>query len=76
MKITLKMENGSPILFHTDDPGVDPGKVTAYTRKDMHSQAARAYMRNLRAPVSQSEYLACFELLENWAHHCAYTLKL
>jgi hypothetical protein len=76
MKITLKMENGAPIIFHTDDPDSDPGKVTTFTRADMHSQSSRAYMRSLRAPVSQSETLACFDLLATWAAHCAYTLKL
>lgn len=76
MKITLKMEGGKPAIFWTDDPSASPGKVTCYTRADMHTEACRAYMRSLRAPSTMAEYAACFALLENWANHCAYVSKL
>lgn len=76
MKLSLKIEDGKPAIFWTDNPSATPGRVTCYTRTDQHTEASRAYMRGLRAPSTMAENIACFELLEHWARHCAYTLKL
>ena len=75
MKLTLKIEDGQPVIFWTDDPAASPGRVTCYTFKDEHGEATRAYMRGLQTPHTIADLLACFDLLERWSKHCAYTLK-
>lgn len=70
MRITIKMEDGRPVLFFPDDVA-NPGRVVCYAAMGEHSEAARAYMRRLPAPVTPAERAACWDFLARYARSAA-----
>lgn len=62
MKITVKIEDGAPVLFLLDAPA-NPGRVLCWARVGEHSEAARAYMRGLPSPATESEIKAAWSAL-------------
>ena len=66
MKIEARLETiaGSvrPVLFFPDDVQHDK-TIGAYSLRDGHSSASRAYMRQCRKPESPEELIACYRLI-------------
>jgi hypothetical protein len=76
MKIELRMENGEPIIFLPDDDTGKPNFIACYTENEQHSEAQRAYMRSLKKPSSDAEFLLCWQTLQRYAKHVVYTMKI
>lgn len=69
MKIEAKLETLGgklvPVLFFPDE--IEPDKtISAFSEVEGHSTALRAYMRKCKAPSTESEYLACFQVLRRY----------
>lgn len=69
MKIEAKIDaDGSPVLFFTDSPWDTREKlITCFALHEGHSGAARGYMRQCKAPATESEFIAVSKLLRVWA---------
>jgi hypothetical protein len=69
MKIETRLETIGgqivPVLFFPDEVERDK-TIAAYSEKDGHISAARAYMRQCKPPATESEYLACFQVLRRY----------
>lgn len=66
MKITVKIEAGAPLIFFPDAPA-NPGRVLCWSAIDGHSEAQRAYMRNLPSPVTELETRAAWRALHHYS---------
>lgn len=79
MKIEARLElfNGalSPVLFFPDDIERDK-TISAYSEHGGHVSAARAYMRQCRKPSSETEYLACFQVLRRYCQRSEAFIKI
>jgi hypothetical protein len=69
MKIDVKLETIGgqlvPVLFFPDE--IEREKtIAAYSEKEGHVNASRAYMRQCKPPATESEYLACFQVLRRY----------
>jgi hypothetical protein len=69
MKIEARLETIGgqlvPVLFFLDE--VQPDKtIAAFSESEGHSTASRAYMRQCKPPATESEYLACFQVLRRY----------
>ena len=69
MKIETRLETirGQlvPVLFFPDEVEQDK-TIAAYSEKEGHTSASRAYMRQCKKPSSEAEYLACFQVLRRY----------
>lgn len=70
MKIIVKIEDGAPILFFPSEPA-KPGKVLCYAQIGEHSEACRAYMRNLPEPASPAQRIAAWRALSRYSQSAA-----
>lgn len=70
MKIETRLETIGgqlvPVLFFPDEVERDK-KIAAFSEREGHSTASRAYMRQCKPPATESEYLACFQVLKRYA---------
>lgn len=69
MKIDARLETIEgqlvPVLFFPDEVERDK-TIGAFSEREGHSTASRAYMRQCKAPSTESEYLACFQVLRRY----------
>jgi hypothetical protein len=66
MKLELRLEDGKPVIFFTDD--IDHGKlITCYSAIGQHSSASRSYMRGLPKPVKPTDMVLCWKLLGQYS---------
>lgn len=69
MKIEARLETiagrVSPVLFFPNEVEKDK-KISAFSEIEGHSTASRAYMRQCKPPATESEYLACFQVLRRY----------
>lgn len=70
MKIIIRMENQTPILFFPDEKSGD-GKIACFSPLDGHCGASRAYMRGLKSPVAKPEIVKSWQALARYALHVA-----
>lgn len=68
MRITIKIEDGRPILFFPDDVERDKS-ISCWTEREEHATAQRAYMRRLRAPGTPAERAQAWRALARYAQH-------
>ena len=78
MKIEARLEKFSgglrPVLFFPDDVERDK-TIAAYSEREGHVSASRAYMRQCQKPSTEVEYLACFQVLRRYAAQSEAYLK-
>ena len=69
MKIEAKLEEFGgqlvPVLFFPDEIERDKS-IGAFSEREGHVSASRAYMRQCKPPSTESEYLACFQVLRRY----------
>jgi hypothetical protein len=69
MKIEAKLETIGgqlvPVLFFPDEVERDKS-IGAFSEREGHVSASRAYMRRCKPPATESEYLACFQVLRRY----------
>jgi len=79
MKINVRLETIGgqlvPVLFFQDEIERDK-TIAAYSEKEGHISASRAYMRQCKPPASESEYLACFQVLRRYCQRSEAFIKL
>lgn len=79
MKIETRLEtiDGQlvPVLFFPDEIERDK-TIAAYSEREGHSSASRAYMRQCKKPSSEVEYLACFQVLRRYCQRSEAFIKL
>jgi hypothetical protein len=79
MKIETRLETIGgqlvPVLFFPDEVERDKS-IAAYSEKDGHISAARAYMRQCKKPSSEAEYLACFQVLRRYCQRSEAFIKV
>jgi hypothetical protein len=79
MKIETRLETIGgqlvPVLFFPDEVERDK-TISAYSEKDGHISAARAYMRQCKKPSSEAEYLACFQVLRRYCQRSEAFIKV
>jgi hypothetical protein len=79
MKIETRLETIGgqlvPVLFFPDEIERDK-TIAAYSEKDGHISAARAYMRQCKKPSSEAEYLACFQVLRRYCQRSEAFIKV
>ncbi len=70
MKIEARLETIAgqlaPVLFFPDEIERDK-TISAYSEREGHVSASRAYMRQCKKPSTEAEYLACFQVLKRYA---------
>lgn len=54
-----------PVLFFPDEVERDKS-IGAFSEREGHVSASRAYMRQCKPPATESEYLACFQVLRRY----------
>ena len=79
MKIEARLETiagrVSPVLFFPNEVEKDK-TIAAFSETEGHSTASRAYMRRCKPPTTESEYLACFQVLRRYCQRLeAYAKK-
>lgn len=69
MKIDARLETIEgqlvPVLFFPDEVERDK-TIGAFSEREGHISASRAYMRRCKPPSTESEYLACFQVLRRY----------
>jgi hypothetical protein len=79
MKIDVRLETIAgqvvPVLFFPDEIERDK-TIAAYSEKEGHSSASRAYMRQCKKPSSEAEYLACFQVLRRYCQRSEAFIKV
>ena len=79
MKIEARLETIGgqlvPVLFFPDEIERDK-TIAAYSEKEGHISASRAYMRQCKPPASESEYLACFQVLRRYCQRSEAFIKI
>jgi len=79
MKIETRLENFGgqlvPVLFFPDEIERDK-TIAAYSEREGHVSASRAYMRQCKKPSSESEYLACFQVLRRYCQRSEAFIKV
>lgn len=69
MKIDVRLETIAgqlfPVLFFPDEVERDKS-IGAFSEREGHVSASRAYMRQCKPPSTESEYLACFQVLRRY----------
>lgn len=67
MKIELRIEDGKPIIFFTDEVERDKS-INCWTVQTEHATASRAYMRQLEKPVTHDQQIACWRALNHYSN--------
>ena len=69
MKIEARIDgDGFPVLFFPDTPWDERAKLlTCFSQYEGHGGASRGYMRQCKAPATESEFIAAQKLLRLWA---------
>ena len=79
MKIDARLESVAgqlvPVLFFPDEVERDK-TIGAFSERDGHVSASRAYMRQCKPPSTESEYLACFQVLRRYCQRLEAFAKL
>jgi hypothetical protein len=79
MKIETRLETIGgqvvPVLFFPDEVEKDK-TIAAYSEREGHVSASRAYMRQCKKPSTEAEYLACFQVLKRYAARSEAFIKL
>jgi hypothetical protein len=79
MKIDARLESVAgqlvPVLFFLDEVERDK-TIGAFSERDGHVSASRAYMRQCKPPSTESEYLACFQVLRRYCQRLEAFAKL
>jgi hypothetical protein len=79
MKIDVRLETIGgkfvPVLFFPDEVERDK-TIGAFSEREGHTSAARAYMRQCKKPSSEAEYLACFQVLRRYCQRSEAFIKV
>jgi hypothetical protein len=79
MKIETRLETIGgqivPVLFFPDEVERDK-TIGAYSEREGHVSASRAYMRGCKKPSSEAEYLACFQVLRRYCQRSEAFIKV
>ena len=79
MKIDARLENFDgqlvPVLFFPDEVERDK-TISAFSEREGHISASRAYMRQCKKPSSEAEFLACFQVLRRYCQRCEAFAKI
>ncbi len=79
MKIEAKLETLGgqlvPVLFFPDEIERDKS-IAAFSEREGHVSASRAYMRQCKKPSTEAEFLACFQVLKRYAARAEAFAKL
>jgi hypothetical protein len=79
MKIETRLETIGgqlvPVLFFPDEIERDK-TIGAFSEREGHVSASRAYMRQCKKPSSEAEYLACFQVLRRYCQRSEAFIKL
>jgi hypothetical protein len=79
MKIDARLEEFRgqlvPVLFFPDDIERDK-TIGAFSEHEGHVSASRAYMRRCKPPSTESEYLACFQVLRRYCQRYEAFVKI
>ena len=79
MKIDVKLETIGgqlvPVLFFPNEVERDK-TIAAYSEREGHVSASRAYMRQCKPPSTESEYLACFQVLRRYCQRSEAFIKV
>jgi len=67
MKIELRLEDGKPIIFFTDEIERDK-TISCYCDNGQHAKASRAYMRSLKKPSNYDQIEKCWRLLQSYSN--------
>lgn len=79
MKIEARLETIAgqlvPVLFFPDEVERDK-TIGAFSEHEGYVSASRAYMRQCKPPSTESEYLACFQVLRRYCQRLEAFAKL
>jgi hypothetical protein len=79
MKIETKLETIGgqlvPVLFFPNEVERDK-TIAAYSEREGHVSASRAYMRQCKPPSTESEFLACFQVLRRYCQRSEAFIKV
>jgi hypothetical protein len=79
MKIDARLESVAgqlvPVLFFPDEVERDK-TIGAFSEREGHVSASRAYMRQCKPPSTESEYLACFQVLRRYCQRSEAFIKV
>jgi hypothetical protein len=79
MKIDVRLEDVGgrlvPVLFFPDEIERDK-TIGAFSEREGHVSASRAYMRQCKPPSTESEYLACFQVLRRYCQRLEVFAKI
>ena len=79
MKIYVRLETIAgqvvPVLFFPDEIERDK-TISAFSEREGHNSASRAYMRQCKKPSSEAEYLACFQVLRRYCQRSEAFIKV
>jgi hypothetical protein len=79
MKIETRLETIGgqlvPVLFFPDEVERDK-TISAYSEREGHISASRAYMRQCKKPSNEAEYLACFQVLRRYCQRSEAFIKV
>jgi hypothetical protein len=79
MKIDVRLETIAgqvvPVLFFPDEIERDK-TLSAFSEREGHVSASRAYMRQCKKPSSEAEYLACFQVLRRYCQRSEAFIKV
>jgi hypothetical protein len=79
MKIETRLETIGgqlvPVLFFPNEVERDK-TIAAYSEREGHVSASRAYMRQCKPPSTESEYLACFQVLRRYCQRSEAFIKV
>lgn len=79
MKIDVRLETIEgqlvPVIFFPDEIERDK-TIAAYSEKEGHISASRAYMRQCKKPSSELEFLVCFQVLRRYCQRSEAFIKI
>ena len=79
MKIDARLETIGgqlvPVLFFPNEVERDK-TIAAYSEREGHVSASRAYMRQCKPPSTESEFLACFQVLRRYCQRSEAFIKV
>ena len=64
-----------PVLFFPNEVERDK-TIAAYSEREGHVSASRAYMRQCNPPSTESEFLACFQVLRRYCQRSEAFIKV
>jgi hypothetical protein len=64
-----------PVLFFPNEVERDK-TIAAYSEREGHVSASRAYMRQCKPPSTESEFLACFQVLRRYCQRSEAFIKV